>query len=68
MFTEKGPSLAEARRDGAEEAGRLYLEALHREHGDNLSAIARAAKATRHHVRTYLRRYGIGMWGKADSK
>jgi hypothetical protein len=63
MFNEPIPSLAEVRRAGAEEAGRAYLEALHREHGDNLSAITRAAKATRTQVRTYLRRYGIGQWG-----
>jgi DNA-binding NtrC family response regulator len=64
MFTEPGPSLAEARRDGAEAAGRALLEALHAEHGGNISAIARAAQATRQQVRQYLRRYGIGRHAK----
>jgi DNA-binding NtrC family response regulator len=64
MSTEEGPSLAEARRDGAEAAGRALLEALHAEHGGNISAIARAAQATRQQVRQYLRRYGIGRHAK----
>lgn len=55
-----GLSLADVRRGAAAQVGRAYLEMLHREHGDNISAIARAAKTTRHQVRTYLRRYGIG--------
>jgi hypothetical protein len=60
------PSLAEARRAGADAAGRQLLEQLHALHGDNLSAIARAARATRLQVRTYMRRYGI--WGYAVDK
>ena len=64
-FSDPLPSLAEVRRDGAEEAGRRYLEALHAEHGDNLSAIARASQASRHQVRAYLRRYKIGRFAEA---
>jgi uncharacterized membrane protein YebE (DUF533 family) len=64
MFTEQGPSLAQVRREGAERAGREFLEALHAEHGDNISAIARAAQTTRYQVRVYLRRYGIGACGR----
>lgn len=62
MFTEPIPSLAAVRREGAEQAGRRFLEALYAEHGDNVSAIARAAKATRLQVKTYMRRYGIGRF------
>lgn len=64
MFTKQGPSLAETRREGAEAAGRVLLEALYTKHGDNISAIARAAQATRQQVRQYLRRYGIGRHAK----
>ncbi len=63
-LTNGDPSLAEVHRAGAEQVGRAYLEALHREHGDNLSAIARAARATRLQVRTYMRRYGIGSYAQ----
>jgi hypothetical protein len=63
----EGLALADVHRGAAAQVGRAYLESLHREHGDNLSAIARAAKATRTQVRTYLRRYGIGQWGKAKT-
>jgi hypothetical protein len=58
------PSLAEARHAGAEAAGRALLEQLHALHGDNLSAIARAARATRLQVRTYMRRYKIGTFAQ----
>lgn len=68
MFSDPIPSLAEVRRDGAEQAGRAYLETLYATHGDNVSAIARDAKATRLQVRTYLRRYGIGRYAKKGTK
>lgn len=59
-----GLSLADVHRGAAAQVGRAYLEMLHREHGDNISAIARAAQTTRYQVRVYLRRYGIGACGK----
>ncbi len=63
-LTNGAPSLAEVHRAAVEQVGRAYLEALHREHGDNLSAIARAARATRLQVRTYMRRYRIGPFAQ----
>lgn len=61
-FQEPLPSLAEVRRQGAEDAGRTFLQALHEQHGDNVSAIARAAQASRCAVKTYMKRYGIGRY------
>jgi hypothetical protein len=63
-FQDALPSLAQVRRQGAEDAGRTFLQALHEEHGDNISAIARAARASRCAVKTYMKRYGIGRFAK----
>jgi transcriptional regulator with GAF, ATPase, and Fis domain len=65
-FNDQIPSLAQVRREGAEDAGRRFLEALHAEHGDNVSAIARAAKSSRLQVKTYMKRYGIGRYAKGE--
>lgn len=65
-FQDALPSLAEVRRQGAEDAGRIFLMAMHEEHGDNISAIARAARASRCAVKTYMKRYGIGRFAKKE--
>jgi DNA-binding NtrC family response regulator len=64
-FQDALPSLAQVRRQGAEAAGRTFLEALHEQHGGNVSAIARAARASRHAVKAYMKRYGIGRFARA---
>jgi hypothetical protein len=66
--SEQAPSLAEAARAGADAARRELLTRLHALHGDNLSAIARAARATRLQVRTYMRRYKIGSYAPLEER
>jgi hypothetical protein len=55
-------TLASVRARGADDAARALLARLDAQHGGNLSAIARDTGAERVHVRSYMKRYGIGRY------